>query len=324
MTPPAVPVSEDANNGTESSPSSVIEGSLPPNLRPPSLAPPTDEAGGTEAEVLSQLDAARTRVAQALQVAQRGNLAAEEATEAARAALVEVKDAEVLANSAEEKVRLAQAEVERALAAKRDATKRSEDASARARGARRQAKVAVAEEEEARTLEAEAMARLEQLRAAAAAPSADKQTVGTANADDAAAPCDAITFLSSIGLEKLTAVVAKEEIDSIKTLMLLGDEEFEAMGIRIGPRVRIKKALKKLSGASTVSSANADDAAAPSDVPTVLSSLGLENLTAVFAREEIDLETLIELRNEDFDAMGIKIGPRVQIKTLTKRLSGAT
>ena len=77
------------------------------------------------------------------------------------------------------------------------------------------------------------------------------------------APCDVCAFLSSLGLEKLVSLFAKEEIDSMETLVLLGDEEFELMGVRVGPRVQIKKALKRLSEDAAAVEAAAAEAAAP-------------------------------------------------------------
>jgi hypothetical protein len=44
-----------------------------------------------------------------------------------------------------------------------------------------------------------------------------------------------------------------------------------------------------------------------------LTRLGLERLSEVFAREEIDMQSLRLLRESDFDALGIRTGPRLKL-----------
>ena len=51
-------------------------------------------------------------------------------------------------------------------------------------------------------------------------------------------------FLASIGLDRLLTALADEDIHSVETLRLCDDADLNAMGLKIGARVRIRQALQ--------------------------------------------------------------------------------
>ena len=52
----------------------------------------------------------------------------------------------------------------------------------------------------------------------------------------------------------------------------------------------------------------------------LLESVGLAHLGPTFASEDVDLVALRLMQNEDYDALGVKIGPRLKIKNALRAL----
>jgi len=78
-----------------------------------------------------------------------------------------------------------------------------------------------------------------------------------------------------------------------------------------GTRKQRQKGKGKGKGPSVSSSSSPQ----PPDeqLTQLLTRLGLERLSEVFAREEIDMQSLRLLRESDFDALGIRTGPRLKL-----------
>ena len=113
-----------------------------------------------------------------------------------------------------------------------------------------------------------------------------------------------LTWLRTLGLEQYGAVFAENDVD-LEALRLLTDAELEKLGVSLGHRKKLLKAIEALSSAGTVAPPRSPDSYTPKYLPEkiLLSKSALEGerkqVTVLFADLKGSMELLADRDPED-------------------------